>query len=118
MIRDDLGTPMTRPTIIYLHGFRSSSQSAKAQLFVRRVAELPSVHRPRLLVPDLPPVALTLPPDSGLVLVETSHRGTTVPSEPEPQLPAGPRRARKPRVVVPEEPLQIVETRKEQQPAN
>jgi predicted esterase YcpF (UPF0227 family) len=55
MIRDDLGNPMTRPTIIYLHGFRSSSQSAKAQLFVRRVAELPSVHRPRLFVPDLPP---------------------------------------------------------------
>lgn len=81
-------------------------------------AHTPEAHRataPRL-IPDLPPVVLSLPPDSGLVLVETSHRDITAPETP--QAPVGPRRARKPRVPMPEEPLQIVETRKEQPPAN
>jgi predicted esterase YcpF (UPF0227 family) len=43
----------TASTIVYLHGFRSSSRSAKAQLFLRRVAALPAPARPRLHVPDL-----------------------------------------------------------------
>jgi uncharacterized protein len=43
------------PTILYLHGFRSSPQSAKAQGFARAVAALPVSCRPRLHVPQLPP---------------------------------------------------------------
>jgi predicted esterase YcpF (UPF0227 family) len=39
--------------IVYLHGFRSSPQSRKAQLFVQAVAAMPVSARPRLHVPDL-----------------------------------------------------------------
>jgi len=40
-------------TIAYLHGFRSSPQSIKAQLFARTIASLPDEERPRFTVPSL-----------------------------------------------------------------
>jgi hypothetical protein len=58
---------------------------------------------------------LTLPADSNLELVETRFKAVAVP-ESEPERPAGPRRVRPPRVEVVEEPLQIVETRRDEQP--
>ena len=65
--------------------------------------------------PDLPPVDLTLPPDSGLVLVQTSRRAEPVIAEPEAPRP---KRVRPPRVEIPAEPLQLVETgRKDPPPA-
>ena len=60
-------------------------------------------------MPDIPPIALTLPPDSGLVLVETSH---AAPPAEEPEAPR-PKRTRPPKVEIKSEPLEIIETRKE-----
>jgi hypothetical protein len=66
-------------------------------------------------MPDLPPVSLSLPPDSGLELVETTHKEAIV-VEPEPDA-TRPKRVRPPRHTVAEEPLQLVETRKDAPPA-
>ena len=64
---------------------------------------------------DLPPVSLTLPPDSDLVLVETTHHMPA--AEPEPGESTRPRRVRPPRVAIASEPLEIVETRKDESSA-
>jgi hypothetical protein len=48
-------------------------------------------------------------------MVETRSKSAPVP-EPEGAPVAGPRRVRPPRVVIPEEPLQIIETRKDSSP--
>jgi hypothetical protein len=63
---------------------------------------------------SLPPVSMSLPPESGLELVETHSKAVLMP-EPEPA-PVGARRVRPPRVVIADEPLQIIETRKENSP--
>jgi hypothetical protein len=57
--------------------------------------------------PQLPRIALELPPDSGLVLVETAHAAPPVEEQGESLRP---RRVRPPRVAVADEPLQMVET--------
>ncbi len=65
-------------------------------------------------VVDVPPITSTLPPDSGLEIVETRFKPAP---EPEPEaMPAGRQRVRPQRVEIAEEPLQIVETRKSEQP--
>jgi len=64
---------------------------------------------------DLPPVASTLPPDSDLVLVETTHHAPA--AEPETSESMRPRRQRPPRVTIASEPLEIVETRKDESSA-
>jgi hypothetical protein len=57
--------------------------------------------------PQIPRVALELPADSGLVLVETTHAAPTAADQTEPPQP---RRVRPPRVQIADEPLQMVET--------
>jgi hypothetical protein len=64
----------------------------------------------RPVVVDLPPIPLTLPPDSGLILVETSHPAPTPSTDSEAPRP---KRVRPPRVEVASEPLEIIETRKD-----
>ena len=56
--------------------------------------------------PEIPRVALELPPESGLILVETTH---AAPAAEETES-ARPRRVRPPRAAGVDEPLQMVET--------
>jgi hypothetical protein len=65
--------------------------------------------------PEIPRVSLELPPDSGLVLVETRHGQTASAKEDEAD-GSRPRRKRPPRVEIADEPLQLVETHKEPTP--
>jgi hypothetical protein len=58
-----------------------------------------------------PSPSLALPPDSDLVMVETRF---APPAEDEEPAVSRPRRTRPAPVKVPDEPLQLVETRKEQ----
>ena len=68
-----------------------------------------SVPAPAHRAPALPKISLELPPDSDLVLVETSHQKAQTPMPEEPEA-SRPRRVRPPRVEVTEGPLQLVET--------
>jgi ribonuclease E len=68
----------------------------------------------RPVIEEVPPVALTLPENSGLVLVETSHKmPPPMATEDEPPRP---KRARPPRAEIPSEPLEFVETKAGQTP--
>ena len=89
----------------------SPPSRAPAQSAPRPLAE-PIVTRPYNL-PDIPPVSLGLPPESGLVLIETTHRSEPVVEEnAEPR----PKRVRPPRTAMVDEPLELVETRKDSAP--
>jgi hypothetical protein len=57
--------------------------------------------------PEIPRVALELPPESGLILVETTHAAPMVGEETES---ARPHRVRPPRAAIADEPLQMIET--------
>jgi hypothetical protein len=65
-------------------------------------------------MPAVPPVELALPPDSDLVLVQTTRRAEPVV---EAQEAPRPKRVRPPRVEIPAEPLQLVETGRKDPPA-
>jgi len=65
--------------------------------------------------PAIPPVTRELPPESGLVLVETRSASTPASGEETPVTPR-PRRVRPPRAEIAAEPLQIVETHKDAPP--
>lgn len=84
----------------------STIESMMARIEHERLPESAPQVRP---VPQLPPVQLTLPPDSGLELVETrNHASEPYIEEPQPQRP---KRTRPARMARPEEPLEMVETR-------
>jgi hypothetical protein len=66
--------------------------------------------RPRNL-PEIPPITLALPLESGLELVQTTVTAPAPEDEPAPE--PRPRRVRPPKPAAPDEPLQIVETRRD-----
>jgi hypothetical protein len=72
-----------------------------APLAIKATAEQPQKAQ------ELLRVALELPPDSGLVLVETTHAAPVASDEGEQPRP---RRVRPARVAIVDEPLQMVET--------
>ena len=62
------------------------------------------------IVDEVAPVSMALPPESDLVLVETRFKPEHVEEE---NTGARPRRTRPPRVTLPDEPLQMIETQKQ-----
>jgi hypothetical protein len=91
-----------------------SAPAATASLFDEPPATLPPMavkpaETVRVAPPQpSPPIALTLPPDSGLELVETRF-AAPVPADEQTE-PPRPKRVRPPRVEIASEPLEIVET--------
>jgi hypothetical protein len=61
-------------------------------------------------MPDLPKVSLELPPDSGLVLIETARERVAAAESSEPVEQPRPRRVRPTRAEARDEPLQLIET--------
>jgi ribonuclease E len=70
----------------------------------------PATRATRVTPPQPAVDAIARAADSGLVLVETRH--ASAEANVEEERPQRPHRVRPPRVAIPEEPLQIVETRK------
>ena len=65
-------------------------------------------------VADVLAISMTLPPGSPLELIETRFKPAPIPESKAG--PVGPQRVRPKRIEVAEEPLQIIETRKDAQP--
>ncbi|MEO8739857.1 MAG: Rne/Rng family ribonuclease [Casimicrobiaceae bacterium] len=65
---------------------------------------------------EAPRVSLQLPPDSGLVLIETARERVVDVTAPAEMEAPRPRRPRPPRIATADEPLQMVETQKKDSP--
>jgi ribonuclease E len=85
-----------------------------APVAVERVERVAPVRVAPAPMPVIPPVSLSLPPESGLELVETRH-SAPAPVDEMSEVPR-PKRVRPPRVEVASEPLEIIETRKDSTP--
>jgi hypothetical protein len=88
----------------------------------RQAPEVTDAPHARRAPPQSPPpapaqFAYTLPADSGLELVETSHAVAASPVMDDDAQAPRPRRVRPPRADRHDEPLEIIETRKETPPA-
>jgi hypothetical protein len=117
--------PAEAETVINLPVTPRATEPSEVDTVMRAVAT-PRPPEPEITMPPrpaqpqprpvaaLPPVSMSLPADSGLELVETRSKATLM-SESEPAS-EGPRRVRPARPVIVEEPLQIIETRKENSP--
>ena len=68
-------------------------------------------------IASAPPVPYALPAESGLELVETDRARAAPRSASEEAETSRPRRVRPPKVELRDEPLEIIETRKEAPPA-
>jgi ribonuclease E len=108
--QSDTSAPQPAPAVA------EATRVATASLFEDTPAVLPPVavkpvETPRLPAPQpMPAIALTLPANSGLELVETRFKAPA-PADETPE-PPRPKRVRPPRVEIASEPLEIIETTK------
>jgi hypothetical protein len=87
-----------------------TSKATTPEMSANAAAREPEPPEPLPVKVATAPASLALPHDSGLVLVETRFQAP--PPEEQQAEAQRPRRARPVRVSLPDEPLQIVETRK------
>jgi hypothetical protein len=117
MARDALEQPM--PTPKREPRTPATSEPAPHEPAAMRAEPAPPRPEPEPALPrnapEIPRVSLELPPESGLVLVETSHAAPPA-STNESDMPR-PRRVRPPKPATAEEPLQMVETQHKEPPA-
>jgi ribonuclease E len=125
VVPDEPATPRAVPpasALVSVEAAPSPTSGQHDQPEATRPVEIPATHRseapvdaqperarPRE-VPDLPKVSLELPPDSGLVLIETARERVAATEVDGATEPARPRRVRMPRADTRDEPLQLVET--------
>lgn len=98
-----IATPQRERELAHRH--EPSVTVAPAAVAALQAAEPTPAEPPSI---ELPVVSLALPAGSELVMVETTHHA--LQAEPETEAPR-PRRVRPPRVELPSEPLELVETR-------
>jgi len=106
----------TMPRDVAEHRTLEANDEAPAPALARAPAQHRESPRVERAAPVEPSVPYTLPSDSGLEMVETHRTHAAPPVADEVEVPR-PRRVRPPRVALPEEPLEFVETRKDAPPA-
>jgi ribonuclease E len=112
LVSAEQAPPSPRPSRLHEHNqsdVHTSSEEATTEGSNAPITAVTESARPRDM-PDLPKVSLELPPDSGLVLIETARERVAAAESSKPVEQPRPRRVRPTRAEVRDEPLQLIET--------